>query len=61
MVSLSGLKLLFSLLKLLFQKCHPYIQNLTSETPGDTKTVFLYCGDVSDIAETNKQDVLTAK
>ena len=26
------------------QRCHPYTGNLNSETPGDSKNVFLHCG-----------------
>jgi len=40
------------------QKCHPYTENLNSETPGDSKNAFLHCGDVSDIDEANKRDYL---
>ena len=30
----------------LIQKCHPYTGNLTGEMSGDSKDVFLHCGDV---------------
>ena len=30
----------------LIQKCHPYTGNLNRETSGDSKDVFLHCGDV---------------
>ena len=30
------------------QKRHPYTRILNSETPGDSKTAFVHCGDVLD-------------
>jgi len=34
---------------ILIQKRHPYTGNLNSETCGDSKNVFLHCGDVLDL------------
>jgi len=31
---------------ILIQKCHQYTGNLNSETSGDSKNAFLYCGGV---------------
>jgi len=35
---------------ILIQKRHSYTRNLNSETSGDSKNVFLHCGDVSNVA-----------